>query len=66
MAVAPFVLFVAAALSPLSAGAAAAFGEGARTFDDHASLAAALRKGQERLDERGLRGLADAADGPQD
>jgi UDP-N-acetylmuramoyl-tripeptide--D-alanyl-D-alanine ligase len=30
-------------LGPLSAAAAAAFGEGARTFQDHASLAAALR-----------------------
>jgi len=31
------------ALGPLSAGAAEAFGEGARVFEDHAALAAALR-----------------------
>ncbi|MDZ4047917.1 MAG: UDP-N-acetylmuramoylalanyl-D-glutamyl-2, 6-diaminopimelate--D-alanyl-D-alanine ligase, partial [Pseudoxanthomonas sp.] len=30
-------------LGPLSAAAAAAFGEGAHSFQDHASLAAALR-----------------------
>jgi len=32
-------------LGPLSAAAAAAFGEGAHAFDDHASLADALRGG---------------------
>jgi UDP-N-acetylmuramoyl-tripeptide--D-alanyl-D-alanine ligase len=31
------------ALGPLSAGAADAFGEGGRTFTDHAALATALR-----------------------